>query len=217
MAATLANGGINPITGEAVFDANTVRDCMSLMYSCGMYDYSGQFAFDVGFPAKSGVSGCVMAVVPGKFGICIWSPPLDALGNSVRGIELCRRLSCSGPGNYHMFRHIGHLGSDTENPDIAFALMMNDVKRGALTGLAGYLESVSVNQSDYDGRTALHIACSEGHTDVILYLLDRGAHAHVRDRWGHTALDDLTRFVDSMSGGDKHAYAEVLGRLSSSD
>jgi len=92
VAATLANGGVCPLTKERVFSAATTRSVLSLMYSCGMYDYSGQFAFYVGLPAKSGVSGAIMLVIPGVCGFCIWSPRLDKFGNSVRGIEFCKRL-----------------------------------------------------------------------------------------------------------------------------
>jgi len=60
VAATLASGGVNPYTGKRVFKQSTVKHCLSLMYSCGMYDFSGEFAFVVGLPAKSGVSGCLV-------------------------------------------------------------------------------------------------------------------------------------------------------------
>ena len=92
MAATLANGGICPITGERVLPDTAVKNILSLMYSCGMYNYSGQFAFDVGLPAKSGVSGVVITVVPGVAGFATWSPPLDQIGNSVRGVRFCKEL-----------------------------------------------------------------------------------------------------------------------------
>jgi glutaminase len=91
-AATLANAGVNPLTGEKIFDEQVVRHCLSLMLSCGMYDFSGEFAFRVGVPAKSGVSGALFLVIPNLMGISIWSPRLDHHGNSVRGVEFCERL-----------------------------------------------------------------------------------------------------------------------------
>ena len=93
MGATLANSGVNPITGERAIDARYVKDVLSVMYSCGMYDFSGQWGYEVGLPAKSGVGGGIVAVVPGQLGIGVFSPPLDARGNSVRGIETCVELS----------------------------------------------------------------------------------------------------------------------------
>ena len=93
MAATLANGGVNPRTGERVLSAPTVRAVLSVMATCGMYDSSGDWVYTVGLPAKSGVSGGIMAVVPGQLGIAVYSPPLDARGNSVRGVATCRDLA----------------------------------------------------------------------------------------------------------------------------
>jgi glutaminase len=93
IAATLANGGLNPITGERAVREDVVRDVLSVMSSCGMYDFAGEWLVSVGLPAKSGVSGGVLAVLPGRLGIGGFSPPLDARGNSVRGIAVCRDLS----------------------------------------------------------------------------------------------------------------------------
>jgi glutaminase len=93
MGATLANGGVNPITGERALRAEYVKDLLSIMLSCGMYDYAGEWGYRVGLPAKSGVGGGIVAVVPGQFGIGVFSPPLDAKGNSVRGVQICRELS----------------------------------------------------------------------------------------------------------------------------
>jgi glutaminase len=93
MGATLANGGVNPVTGERVLARERVRDVLSVMYTCGMYDFAGEWAFEIGVPAKSGVSGGILAAVPGKMGIAVFSPGLDAFGNSVRGIRVCREIS----------------------------------------------------------------------------------------------------------------------------
>jgi glutaminase len=93
MAATLANGCVNPLTGERALPRSRVRDLLSVMYTCGMYDAAGQWAYDVGVPAKSGVSGGIIAVVPGKMGIGVYSPGLDEYGNSVRGVGVCREIS----------------------------------------------------------------------------------------------------------------------------
>jgi glutaminase len=93
ISSTLANYGICPITNTQIVSKDSVVNCLKLMYSCGMYDYSGQFSFEVGLPAKSSVSGCILLVVPKQMGICIWSPPLDENGNSMKGLEFCKRLS----------------------------------------------------------------------------------------------------------------------------
>ena len=93
MAATLAHRGTNPLTGVAVYEPEQVREVLTVMNTCGMYNYAGQWAHEVGLPAKSGVSGGIIAVIPGEAGIAVYSPRLDALGNSVRGIAACRELS----------------------------------------------------------------------------------------------------------------------------
>jgi len=93
MAATLANGGVHPLTNRLVLPGEHVERVLSVMATCGMYDYAGSWLFEVGMPAKSGVSGGIIAVVPGRFGIGIYSPLLDEKGNSVRGIAACKSLS----------------------------------------------------------------------------------------------------------------------------
>jgi glutaminase len=93
IAATLANGGRNPLTGEQAVEPRYIQDILSVMYSCGMYDFSGEWSYSVGLPAKSGVGGGILAVVPGRLGIGVFSPPLDARGNSLRGIRVCTELS----------------------------------------------------------------------------------------------------------------------------
>ncbi len=93
MAGCLANNGVNPVTGVVALQSRYTEKVLSVMSTCGMYDYSGAWIFDVGMPAKSGVGGGIMAVLPGQFGLGVFSPALDAKGNSARGIEACKRLS----------------------------------------------------------------------------------------------------------------------------
>jgi glutaminase len=93
MAATLANCGINPITQQRAVEARYLRDILTVMYTCGMYNVAGEWAYKVGLPAKSGVSGGIVVVVPQKMGIAVFSPPLDSHGSSVRGMKVCEDLS----------------------------------------------------------------------------------------------------------------------------
>jgi glutaminase len=93
MGATLANMGRNPVTEAAAFDVASVKSMLAIMFTCGMYDYSGEWAYRVGVPAKSGVSGGVVAVVNRQMGVATFSPRLDMRGNSVRGIEVCAELA----------------------------------------------------------------------------------------------------------------------------
>jgi glutaminase len=93
MSASLANKGINPITQEQAVDPQYIRDMLSVMLTCGIYDYSGEWAYRVGIPAKSGVGGGMIGVIAGKMGIAVFSPPLDARGNSVRRRAVFEQMS----------------------------------------------------------------------------------------------------------------------------
>lgn len=93
MAATLANNGVQPNTGEQVISAKAARQTLSVMSTCGMYDASGGWLATIGIPAKSGVSGGIIGVLPGQVGIASFSPRLDKTGNSVQGVEMFRQLS----------------------------------------------------------------------------------------------------------------------------
>jgi glutaminase len=109
MAASLANGGINPITGLQAIKRDYVENVLSVMATCGMYDYAGEWIYKVGMPAKSGVGGGILAVLPGQLGIGIFSPALDIHGNSVRGLLVCRTLSQDF--NLHLFDVPGYAKS----------------------------------------------------------------------------------------------------------
>lgn len=91
--ATLANGGVNPVTGIRAVAEEYVDNVLSVMATCGMYDFSGEWLYRTGLPAKSGVGGGILAVQPGRIGIGVFSPRVDAQGNSVRGIAVCRELA----------------------------------------------------------------------------------------------------------------------------
>ncbi|XP_056108378.1 glutaminase kidney isoform, mitochondrial [Rhinichthys klamathensis goyatoka] len=201
MAATLANGGICPITGERVLSAEAVRNTLSLMHSCGMYDFSGQFAFHVGLPAKSGVSGAVLLVVPNIMGVMCWSPPLDRVGNSIRGIHFCQELvSLFNFHNYDNLRHFAkkldprrQTGHERNKSvvDLMFAAYSGDVS--ALRRIA--LSAVNMELTDYDIRTALHVSSAEGHLDAVKFLTDTcKVNPNAKDRWGNTPLEDAMQF-----------------------
>nr|XP_023423475.1 glutaminase liver isoform, mitochondrial [Cavia porcellus] len=201
MAATLANGGICPITGESVLSAEAVRNTLSLMHSCGMYDFSGQFAFHVGLPAKSAVSGAILLVVPNVMGMMCLSPPLDRLGNSQKGINFCQRLvSLFNFHNYDNLRHCARKldprreGEEVRNKTVVnllFAAYSGDVS--ALRRFA--LSAMNMEQKDYDSRTALHIAAAEGHIEVVKFLIEAcKVNPFVKDRWGNIPLDDAIQF-----------------------
>ena len=99
MAATLANGGKNPVTGKQVIDSKNIGEVLAVMATAGLYDDSGQWLYKTGLPAKSGVGGGIIAVSPGKFGIAAISPPLDAAGNSIRAQRAIADISNALCGN----------------------------------------------------------------------------------------------------------------------
>eukprot|EP01083_Nonionella_stella_P081494 224534_1 len=210
LAATLANGGTCPITDDRVFQSDMVRNCLSLLLSCGMYNYSGEWAFSVGLPAKSGVSGCVFLIVPNVLGMCIWSPRLDDNGNSVRGVDFAKRLVerfnfhnydnlrgvvGSGPGKGGKRDPTMKVGASKQADLIALLFAasegdLHEIKRLCAQGVDMFIE-------DYDARTALHLAASEGHFAIVKFISTKSDGSNyssstlsARDRWNNTPLDD---------------------------
>jgi glutaminase len=113
MAATLANRGVNPVTGEQVMTPYAISRTLSVMTSSGMYDYAGAWIYRVGIPAKSGVGGGILAALPARLGLGSYSPRLDKHGNSVRGIKVCEALSA------HYDLHMLNRSDDSRNSIIA--------------------------------------------------------------------------------------------------
>ena len=137
MGATLANKGVNPATGVRAVEERHVASVLSVMATCGMYDFAGQWLFDVGLPAKSGVAGGILAVLPGQLGIGTYSPPLDAYGNSARGIRVCHELS-SGFA-LHLFDPPRQAGSAVRSSSSCRTLRSRRHRgAGALTALGSH-------------------------------------------------------------------------------
>ncbi len=139
MGATLANNGVNPITGIVALKSGHVEKVLSIMSTCGMYDYAGGWIYDVGMPAKSGVSGGIMAVLPGQFGIGVFSPLLDAQGNSARGIEVCKKISMD------------------------FGLHMFDSSKASNSVIRARYDATTVNSKRMRSTDELNILKSHGH------------------------------------------------------
>lgn len=200
MAATLANGGVNPLTRERVIPAEHVERVLSVMATCGMYDYAGSWLYEVGMPAKSGVGGGIIAVLPGRLGIGIFSPPLDDKGNSVRGIAACKQISQDF--HLHVFNHpntpamaLGRVYTAADAPSRreltgeARAHLLQNAARIKYLGLRGYLavdgiEYIIRKMSDLSAETdcfILDLHEVEGISDSAAMILSC-ARVNLRDQ-----------------------------------
>lgn len=178
MAACLANGGINPITGERALRAEVVPAVLGVMTTCGMYDYAGEWVFRVGMPAKSGVSGGVLAVLPGQLGVGVFSPRLDAHGNSARGIGVCRDLAASfglhflraprpAPAAIRRQYDLARIGSKRQRTEAERAWLDRVGSRARIYDLAGDVSFVGVE------LTARRLVEAAGDLDAVVLDLTR--------------------------------------------
>ncbi|XP_029378058.1 glutaminase liver isoform, mitochondrial isoform X2 [Echeneis naucrates] len=197
MAASLANGGLCPLSGDQVMSPAATRSLLSMMQVAGMKDYSSVFHYKTSIPAASSSSGFLFAVVPGVLGLMAFSPELDAYGNPWRAVHFCQELisafqlhSLDVRTPFRQVLAYRQWKSESEIINVLLAAFKGDVQ-----SLRRYfLSGVDVNVVDYDGRTALHVAAAEGHTEVIRFLLENTrANPALKDRWGSSALQEAQR------------------------
>lgn len=215
MAATLANGGVTPLTNKKMFEPSIIKHVLSLMLSCGCNKNSGEFAFEFGVPAKSAIQGALMLVIPNLCGICLWSPKLNREKISHRGIEFCKRLvdlykfhHFDNDQNYDKIYNNNLAAPVKKDPrktsmndqrGLKIMQLMFAAQKGDLSALIRlHFQENDMTVSDYDGRTALHVAASEGHYTCCEYLLKTcSASPYTIDRWGKTAKDNAEEFNHS--------------------
>ncbi len=193
MAATLANGGVNPASGERALERGVVDRVLSVMTTCGMYDSAGEWVVDVGMPAKSGVAGGVLAVLPGQLGIAVFSPPLDRHGNSVRGIEVCRQVS------EDLSLHLLHVAR-TSRSAVRRTYTVAEVpsRRRRPQAQAAVLDQVG-------GRCRIHVL----HGDLVFAAMESVVRGIVEEGEGlEVAVVDLTEVTEI-----DRAAARMLGAL----
>ncbi|CAK6980787.1 LOW QUALITY PROTEIN: glutaminase liver isoform%2C mitochondrial [Scomber scombrus] len=200
MAASLANGGLCPLSGDQVLSPATTRSMLSMMQVAGMKDYSTTFHYKTSVPAVSSSHGSLLAVVPGVLGLMAFSPELDACGNPWRAVHFCQELISTF--QLHSFdirtpfrQVLAYRQWKAESEGYQIMNVLLAAFKGDVQSLRRYfLSGVDVNAVDYDGRSALHVAAAEGHTDVICFLLENtGANPALKDRWGSSPLQEARR------------------------
>ena len=183
-AATLANGGINPETEHrCINNPLTIKNTLSHMLSCGMNTFSGEWAFKMSLPAKSGISGVTIMVVPNLGGVAVYSPPLDNHFNSVKATEFLQRFVYHHGYNSTDYTYGDGLKKKNEHEHKTNPMhLIFHAAEGNLRMVRKMLaRGLNVNYADYDGRTALHLAISNGHEEVVQYLVMHGANPNMKD------------------------------------
>lgn len=226
MAATLANGGRNPASGEEVFSPHSVRNALSMMATSGMYNYSGEFAFRIGLPAKSSSGGALIICVPNIAGICSYSPRADKLGNSPKGLRFCE-LMCE-IFSFHVYDIFDHKKLDARqrygSQDAKTVLFLQSAKMGDYFTLQNLiLTGTSPLVSNSEGRTALHLAARYGHVSSI-FLIIRATVLHVRTKWQQRTTNKnilkwsfgvMTNSIENDP--DTHDFADLILNLNPLD
>lgn len=223
MAATLANGGVNPITGVRAASGSTVRAVLAVMSSCGMYDGAGEWLYTVGLPAKSGVSGGILAVVPGRLGLGFFAPPLDPQGNSVRGGRACRDivrdldlhpLGEAGPTTQPVRSSytLAEVGSKRERPTAAREALAEHGNRSIVIELQGALSFLAAEAV----ATTLQDATTATDAPIATLVLDLRRVERLDGPSIAQLAEVLARVASSGSGvivSGRHRHASAIGRL----
>ena len=195
MAATLGNGGVNPVTGQRVIGAYAISRTLSVMTSSGMYDYAGEWIYRIGFPAKSGVGGGIIAAFPSQFGLGSFSPRLDEHGNSVRGLKVCEAIS----GQYEL--HMLNRTSDVRTCVVADY----DFKRSSPRGRQPHEQKLIDAHMDAMRVIELTGTITFANADFITRRIEGGSSPLV-------LILDFSR-VPQISVGAAKLLADQLGKL----
>ena len=199
IAATFANAGVCPTNEQEVLTPPVVQDCLSVMFMAGMKDHSSEFAFFVGLPAVSTIAGAIMIVVPDVLGVVIWSPRIDTNGNSLKGLDFAEKLV--ERFNFHNFdsaiKNIGKVDPrlrKNANKMSGVMAVTSAASIGDVDELQRlYAAGVDLNEAEYDGRTGIHLAASEGHYEAVKFFIEKRVDINPKDRWGGTPFADAKR------------------------
>ena len=199
VAATLAHGGVCPLTQRRVLSAEAVKNTLSVMFTCGLGEESGDFSYACGVPAKTNKCGAIMIVVPGVFGCAFYSPEVNAAAQPLKGWAFARALSasmcvhryCQSTAGTSLFDMKLYYGSPA-NAEVGN--MLTAAQSGDLMELQHmHMGGTDLDAVDYDARSAAHLAAAGGSLTVLQYLHENGANLRAKDRWGITPLQDAQK------------------------
>lgn len=199
IAATLANAGVCPTNEREVLKPGTAKNCLSAISLAGMPGYSSEYAFYIGLPAVSGNSGVVVIIVPDAMGIAVWSPRVDENGNSLKGLDFSRKLV--ERFNFHAFdsaiKNINKVDPRLKKNEIKMKGVMAVTSAASIGDVDElnrlYSVGADLNEGEYDKRTGIHLAASEGHLETVKFFIEKHADVNPKDRWGGTPIEDAKR------------------------
>ncbi|XP_014247667.1 glutaminase kidney isoform, mitochondrial-like isoform X2 [Cimex lectularius] len=195
IAATLANGGINPLTLKQVLSPNAVKYVLSSMYTAGLYTFSGKSSFLMGNPGKSASSGAIMFVIPGVLGIALYSPKLNKEGISVRGLSFMKEFIRTQ--KFHMYANLTSRvkkkfpgRKNTLDECNTYCEMFSALASHDIPKVVKLAATDMVHSKDNEKRTVLHVAAAMGYYELVKHIASKYTYlVNEKDRWGRTPLD----------------------------